>query len=475
MSWDIRRQALTPTKTVSRMTVGYFIMIIKASERGSARSLANHLTNTNDNDHVELYEVRGLVGNSLHAALLEIDAVSQGTQSKKPFFSTSFNPPQGEDVSYDQFVDAFDRLEQKLGLADQPRAVVFHEKEGRRHAHVVWSRVDIDNMKVINMSHFKNKCTDISRQLYLEHGWDMPKGLIDKREHDPFKLSNVEWQKLKRQGVDPKEIKLLVQDAWKHSDELKSFKHALEERGLFLAQGDKRGFVVLDNASKVYSLSRHGGIKTKEMKNRLGSPDSLPTVSATQEKIRLGMNSEIRSRISMLKQRHKEELQPLQDKKAELVRVQRTERRELADQQRVKRNILAKEGRDKFRRGIMGFFDKVTGRERRIRLINQEETAKLRQKQKLVRQELVFRHGEARSVLQDEFKQVRGAQQQERMLLAKRIHEYRGMQEREQQRSARPVFDRASRDKSQGRSTDSGRDRTRSSKRSGRTRTRKPE
>jgi len=454
-------------------------MIIKASERGSARSLAKHLTNTNDNDHVELYEVRGLVGSSLHAALLEIDAVSQGTQSKKPFFSTSFNPPQGEDVSYDQFVDAFDRLEQKLGLTDQPRAVVFHEKEGRRHAHVVWSRVDIDNMKVINMSHFKNKCTDISRQLYLEHGWDMPKGLIDKRERDPFKLSNVEWQQLKRQGVDPKEINLLVQEAWKYSDELKSFKHALEERGLFLAQGDKRGFVVLDNTSKVYSLSRHGGIKTKELKSRLGSPDSLPAVSETQEKIRLGMNSEIRSRISMLKQRHKEELQPLQDKKAELVRVQRNERRELADQQRVKRSILAKEGRDKFRRGIMGFFDKVTGREKRIRLINQKETAKLRQQQRLARQELVFRHGEVRSVLQDKFKQVRTKQQDERTSLAKRIHEYRGMQDREtrqgENRSMRPDFDRAAQGNSQTREKRSERTRSRPSKRSTRTRERRPE
>ena len=178
---------------------------------------------------------------------------------------------------------------------------------------------------------------------------------------------------------------MLCQNAWKHSDDLKSFKHALEERGLFLAQGDRRGFVVLDNSSKVYSLSRFGGIKTKELKNRLGSPDSLPTATATQDKIRLSINSEIRGRISMLKRQHEQELKPLQDKKAELVRVQRAERRELAEQQRVKRHILAKEGRDKFRRGVMGFFDKVTGREKRIRLINQKETAKLRQKQKTAR------------------------------------------------------------------------------------------
>ncbi|MCU7846936.1 MAG: relaxase/mobilization nuclease domain-containing protein [Candidatus Thiodiazotropha sp. (ex Lucinoma kastoroae)] len=454
-------------------------MIIKASQRSGARNLANHLMNAHENDHVTLHEVRGLAGQSLHAALLEIDGVSQGTRCQQPMMSVSFNPPEGEDVTFDQFETAFDSLEQKLGLTDQPRAVVFHEKHGRRHAHVVWSRIDIDSMKAINMSHFKNKCTDVSREQFLAHGWDMPKGLIDKRERDPFKLTNVEWQQLKRQCIDPKEIKVLCQDAWKHSDNLKSFKHALEERELFLAQGDRRGFVVLDNSSKVYSLSRFGGIKTKELKNRLGSPNLLPTVTVTQDKIRLSFNSEIRGRIALLKKRHKEELQPLQDKKAELVRVQRAERRELADQQRVKRHILEKEGRDKFRRGVMGFFDKVTGREKRIRLINQKETAKLKQKQKQARQELVFSHGEVRAGLQDEFKQVRNKQFGERTLLAKRIHEYRQVQYSERKhdknRSIRPAFDRATQGNSQTREKRSERTRTRSSKRATRTRERKPE
>ncbi|MDA8936434.1 hypothetical protein N9H25_04365 [Porticoccaceae bacterium] len=82
----------------------------------------------------------------------------------------------------------------------------------------------------------------LCRELYLEHGWEMPKGLIDKRERDPFQLSNGEWQFLKRHGINVKEIKMLCKDAWAHSDSLQSFKHALEERNLFLAKGDRRGF-----------------------------------------------------------------------------------------------------------------------------------------------------------------------------------------------------------------------------------------
>lgn len=107
------------------------------------------------------------------------------------------------------------------------------------------------------------------------------------------------------------------------------------------------------------------------------------------------------------------------------------------------------------------------------------ETASLKGKQKTAREELVFRHGGVRSVLQDEFKQVRGNHQDERTLLAKRIHELRQIQDRERKhgehRSIRPTFDRAGHDKSQSGNVNSDRTRTRSSKRSTRTRERKPE
>ena len=116
-----------------------------------------------ENEHVEVHEIRGFMANDLHGAFKEIDAVSRGTRCKQFLFSLSLNPPKTEKVPIKHFENALADIEKELGLEGQPRAVVFHEKEGRRHAHVVWSRVDIDNMKVINMSHFKNKCTDISR------------------------------------------------------------------------------------------------------------------------------------------------------------------------------------------------------------------------------------------------------------------------------------------------------------------------
>ena len=149
-------------------------MILKGKERGGAAQLARYLMTMRENDHVELHEVRGFACEDLAGAFSEADAIAKGTRCRNHLFSLSLNPPQGETVGIEAFEQAADEIERKLGLQDQPRAIVFHEKDGRRHAHVVWSRIDSERMRAINLPHYKIKLRDVSRQLYLKHGWDMP-------------------------------------------------------------------------------------------------------------------------------------------------------------------------------------------------------------------------------------------------------------------------------------------------------------
>jgi hypothetical protein len=155
-------------------------MILKASQRGGGKQLGIHLMRMDDNDHVEVHEIRGFVSADVTGALKEAYAVSKGTRCKQFLFSVSLNPPPQERVPVEIFEDAINRIEDKNGLTGQPRIVVFHEKEGRRHAHAVWSRIDADTMTARNLSHFKLKLRDISRELYLENDWKMPRGLMNK-------------------------------------------------------------------------------------------------------------------------------------------------------------------------------------------------------------------------------------------------------------------------------------------------------
>lgn len=79
-------------------------------------------------------------------------------------YSLSINPdPSQGPLSREQYFDYIDRTEENLGLAGQPRAVVFHTKHERPHCHVVWSRIDTDKMKAVHMAFDREKLMMVIR------------------------------------------------------------------------------------------------------------------------------------------------------------------------------------------------------------------------------------------------------------------------------------------------------------------------
>ena len=65
-----------------------------------------------------------------------------GTKCTNYFYQANINPREDEHLTPAQWREAVDTLEKNLGLTGQPRFVVEHEKEGRTHRHIVWSRID---------------------------------------------------------------------------------------------------------------------------------------------------------------------------------------------------------------------------------------------------------------------------------------------------------------------------------------------
>ena len=129
-------------------------MILEGNARGSGAELARHLLNPRDNDHVTVHGIDGFVADDLFGAFAEAEAIAQATQCQKYLFSLSLNPPTDQSASVELFEATIAETESRLGLTGQPRAIVFHEKNGRRHAHVVWSRIDAQALKAINMPHY---------------------------------------------------------------------------------------------------------------------------------------------------------------------------------------------------------------------------------------------------------------------------------------------------------------------------------
>jgi hypothetical protein len=379
-------------------------MILVGNQRGGAKNLALHLLK-DENDHVEVHELRGFASDDLRSALNESYAVSRGTQCRQFLYSLSINPPPDKTVSTQDFEDAINRAEGALGLTGQPRAIVFHEKAGldgmpRRHAHAVWSRIIADEMKAVQISHDHHKLTALSRKLYVEHDWKMPRGLMASRERDVKSFSHEEWQQAKRAKKDAPAIKTALQDCWAVSDSRAAFARALETRGYKLARGDRRGYVAVDMKGAPYSIAKWAGVRTKAVIARLGEPDdALPSIEQRKREFA----QEISQRLTELhreeEQREAGERQRREAERRALVERQRVERAEQAAALKAQqdREIAARQQR--FNRGLRGLLDRITGRHARIRDENIRETQDAVQRDRAARDTVIFRQLAERRML----------------------------------------------------------------------------
>jgi hypothetical protein len=264
-------------------------VVIKGTSCAGAKRLAAHLTRTDTNERAELKEVRGVTAEDLRGALLEMESVAAGARTSKPFYHGSINTRAEERLTDEQRTQAIDRLENALGLTGQARVVVVHEKEGREHCHIVWSRIDLERMAAISDSHNYRKHEEVARALEREFGHERVQGAHVEREGRPRPErtpSHAEMLQADRTGMSPQQVKAQVTELWQRTDSGQAFAVALWEAGYVLARGDRRNYVVIDPMGGTHSLARRvEGIKAKDIRERMSDLDSarLPNVAEAKQ------------------------------------------------------------------------------------------------------------------------------------------------------------------------------------------------
>ncbi|CAA0099198.1 Uncharacterised protein [Halioglobus japonicus] len=388
-------------------------MIIKANQRGGGTQLANHLLNANDNDHVTVHEISGFMADSVYGAMQEAYAVSNGTRCRKYLFSVSFNPPEREAVSVDIFEGAINRAEEKLGLKGQPRVIIFHEKEGRRHAHAAWSRIDGQAMKAIRQDYYKNRLMDLAKELHLENDWKLPQGFIDRELRNPLNFTHQEWMHAKRLGEDPRLIKAALKSCWKLTETKQGFEKALSQNGYYLAQGNRRSFVAVDWRGEVYSLSRGLKIETTALKERLGEPGGLPTVDEAKANVDKALAERMQRLLADLRKRYDKQLAPLVECKRRMKTHHEAQRQSLALKQEKQRQQECLRRKQRLNTGLRGMWDRLSGQHSRTRRANEDEAYKALVRDREERDHLIFGQLQERQSLQTDVKSLRVAHQQE--------------------------------------------------------------
>jgi len=399
-------------------------MILHGNQRGGSKNLALHLLKE-ENDHVDVHELRGFISDDLVSALNEVHAVSKGTRAKQFLYSLSLNPPPQEKVSTAAFEKAIGQVEDKLGLSDQPRAIVFHEKQGRRHCHAVWSRIDTQEMKAIPLPYTKFKLMDISRELYIEHGWTMPRGMMNSEQRDPNNFTLSQWQQAKRVGKNPREIKRVFRDCWAVSDSKNGFEQALKERGYRLAKGDRRGFVALDHRCEVFAVAKWAGVKTKNVRAKLDNENHLPSIMETKVQIANDMAAQL-TRIQTQQARAIEaRKQRIDNQLKKMAAQQRQERQNQKNAQITRSQLESRQRQARFRKGLRGIMDRVTGKHRQTKQYNAQEAKRALQRDRQEKDALIFKQEERRQAHRSRMEHLEVFRQTRAQSLSKDIEQYR--------------------------------------------------
>jgi len=378
-------------------------MILKGNQRGGGQQLAAHLLNSFDNERIEILDVRGAVARDLSGAFAEWAAEASGTRCQKFLYSLSLSPNQAQGrLTREQYIELLERTERSLKLVGQPRAVVFHEKRDkdgvlREHCHAVWSRIDTDRMRAVQISHDKLKLRSVAQAFAREHGIELPDGMKPGKSKDTrtdrfnnrAKQENLgEKQQQERTGVTKAEQMAEIAACWSATKTGSEFVHALEGKGYLLAQGDQRGYVVVDLYGEVHSLSRYlkGAAKAKEMQERLvGYPlEKLPDVQSAQayakqklaerqkalevggelrkvEPARASELSEVEKRKAALQARQDERRAALDKQRGELYARQFSERGALREIHAAENSGVAADRLQKQPRGLAAFITRITG------------------------------------------------------------------------------------------------------------------
>jgi hypothetical protein len=349
-------------------------------------------------------------------------------------FSLSLNPPKQENVSIQDFENAIARVEEKLGLTGQPRAIVFHEKKSRRHCHVVWSRIDTKNMKAIPLPHYPLKLKSLSRELYLHHGWKMPKGYMHSKERDPNNFTLAQWQQARRVGKNTKDIKTALLDCWAISDSQASFAQALKEHGFVLAKGDRRGFLAVDHKCEKYSLSKWLKPHVTDITQRLNDKETLPTFEQAKSQIAKDMAGKLHELEEYQTQAIVGRIKDIEQIRQQMVESHRKERADLqaVQQQRQVEEIKVRQAR--FNKGLRGLFDIFNGRRKKIKKQNERDTQLAALRDREEKDTVIFTQLEERRKLQIRIERLQGYREKRAASMSHDIEQYQAIQRHQQEK-----------------------------------------
>lgn len=260
----------------------------KGANKPSAGKLATYLERTDKNEKVIFHGAKGTVSKDIRNALLEMEAMREGTRCKDNLYHVSLRLREGEHLTPEQWERAQEILAEEIGFIGHQSLAVEHQNGESSHYHLVFNRINPETLKAQSISWNYAKHERAERRMEKEFGLEPVQGRFvsadgqSRADHGP---TQGEVRKAKAEGGNVYEWRAEVKAIAASLEAGADLRAALEDRGFLLCRGNKVAFLILDEVGKEHRLAQTLGVAVKDLPAMLGGldPASLPTVGQAKE------------------------------------------------------------------------------------------------------------------------------------------------------------------------------------------------
>lgn len=260
-------------------------MIIEGSTHDNAGNLARYLLRAKPGEKEFLFELRDAASENLREALTDWELTGRAlTKGSKVFFHSYIRLPQGEAMNEAQWYSVIERLEEKLGLTNCPRAIVGHDSAKGLHVHVAWSRFDAQTEKLAPLHHSRRRFHEVARWAEKEFDLTPIESKPQQEQRPKRRLSDQEIRAIKDRGINREKLEKIVRAAWDASDSGQEMKAMLGALGVEIKPGDRRDWVVEYEGLKMNPVRLLNGVKEAAYRERMKDVDLEAEKAKTREK-----------------------------------------------------------------------------------------------------------------------------------------------------------------------------------------------
>jgi hypothetical protein len=246
-------------------------MIIKGIEHSSGRNLARYLLTAKENETCRLWELRDSASDALGKALTDWEMIGRcKTKGSKILYHAHIRVCDDERMNEGQWHETIQKLEQKLGFANCPRAIVSHEHAQKGlHVHIVWSRYDPEQSGLVKLGNDHQHHHRVARE--AEKQYKLRPAVEPTNDNKPKKrgLCDRDVHAIKERGGNREQLSKIVRAAWAATHSGEEMRAMLQALKVDLVPGDRRDWIVEYKGLKLNPVRLLPEVKTAAFRERM--------------------------------------------------------------------------------------------------------------------------------------------------------------------------------------------------------------